>query len=75
MEAIIDVFRMTEIAPKVRAEIIIKLGRAINDQYGMNITEPLVGELVLTLDPQNPLLTDEFCKRHLIPLTPNPHEK
>lgn len=59
MENIIQVFRMTEINAKTRASIIIKLGRAINDQMGMNITEPIVYELVKLLDEQNDILSDE----------------
>lgn len=42
MKAIIDVFRMEEVSKETRAKIIIKLGRAINDEYAMNITEGLV---------------------------------
>jgi len=59
MQAIIDVYRMTEVAPKTRAQIIIKLGSAINGQYGSNITESLVYELVKTLDKDNPILQNE----------------
>lgn len=58
MKELIEIFRMEEIHPKTRAKIIIKLGRAINDQFGMNITEPLVYELVLVLDKENPILTE-----------------
>ncbi len=60
MKELIEVFRMTEIAPKLRASIIIRLGQAINDQYGMNLTEALVYELVAILDPDNSILTDEY---------------
>lgn len=64
MKSIIDVFRMDEVSKKTRAKIIIKLGRAINDQYAMNVTEGLVFELVSTLDPDNEILTDEhYLKR------------
>lgn len=54
----IDVYRMVEIDPKVRAKIIIQLGGAINSQYASNITEGLVYELVKTLDKDNPILND-----------------
>ena len=64
MKAIIDVFRMTEIDPLIRSEIIIKLGRCINDEHGINITEPLVYALVKVLDPLNPILTDEYYLKH-----------
>lgn len=64
MKAIIDVFRMEEVSKETRAKIIIKLGRAINDEYAMNITEGLVFELVSILDPNNEILTDEhYLKR------------
>ena len=59
MKEIIEVFRMTEISPKIRASIIIKLGRAINYQMGMNITEPIVYELVKLLDEENDILSNE----------------
>ena len=69
MDSIIAVFRMNEIAPKTRASVIIKLGIAINDQFGMNITEPLVYELVKLLDQENPILTDEHYLRLAQPKT------
>ena len=59
MNDLIEVFRMSEVSSEVRARIIVKLGRAINDTYGMNITEPLVYELVKLLDDNNPILKDE----------------
>lgn len=59
MKALIDVFRMDEISPKKRAKVIIKLGRAINNEHQSNITEPLVFELVLLLDPDNEILKDK----------------
>jgi len=59
MQELIEVFRMDEISPKVRAGIIIRLGQAINNQYGMNLTEALVYELVSVLEPGNKILTDD----------------
>ena len=64
MKSIIDVFRMEEVSKETRAKIIIKLGRAINDQYAMNITEGLVFELVSILDPNNEILTDNHYLRY-----------
>lgn len=58
MKSIIDVFRMNEVKPETRAKVIIKLGRAINHQYAMNITNELVYELVSILDPNNEILKD-----------------
>ncbi len=63
MKEIIDIFRMTEIDPRIRANIIILLGNAINFEHGANITEALVYQLVLVLDPENHILKDEFYKK------------
>jgi len=65
MKELIDVFRIYELPSKVRINIILKLGRAINNNYGMNITEELVYELVKTLDPKHPILDDEHYLRHV----------
>jgi hypothetical protein len=59
MNALIEVFRMTEIQPKTRAQVIIKLGDLINYEYGANVTEDIVFELVSLLDPENVILADE----------------
>lgn len=59
MKAIIDVFRMEEVSKETRAKIIIKLGNAINYEYGANVTEGIVFELVSILDPNNDILTNE----------------
>jgi len=66
MQALIDVFRMKEISAKTRVSIIIKIGISINNQYGMNITEPLVYELVKELDPNNKIINDINYTRFLI---------
>lgn len=60
MQSLIEVFRMTEVSVKVRCELLVKLGRAINDQYGGNYTEPLVLELIRTLDPKHKVCNDPF---------------
>lgn len=65
ISSIIDVFRMVEIDKKTRAKIIIQLGRAINNSMGMNLTEPLVYELVLLLEPENAILANDHYRRHL----------
>lgn len=64
MNALIEVFRMTEVSQQTRANIIIKLGGAINKEYAMNITEPLVYELVSQLDPNNPILSNDIFLRN-----------
>ncbi len=46
ISSLIEVYRMNEIAPVTRANVIVKLGEAINNALGGNITEPLVFELI-----------------------------
>ena len=58
MESIIQIFRMSELSVETRIKIIKKLGIAINNQLGSNITEPLVVELVLALDPESSIMDD-----------------
>lgn len=65
MQALIEVFRMVEVTPQTRVRIIIQLGRAINMEHGMNITEPLVYELVKQLEPHNEEIKSEHYTRHL----------
>lgn len=64
MKELIEVFRMNEVNPKTRAIIIIKLGIAINQEHGMNITEPLVYELVKQLDPDNEEIKSEHYQKY-----------
>ena len=71
MKELIEVFRMTEVPVPVRVRIIIQLGFAINAEYAMNITEPIVYELVKQLDPENIEVETSFYKRHLISNTAN----
>lgn len=65
MKELIEVFRMNEVSIGVRCRIIIQLGRAINFQFGANITEPLVYELVKQLDPENKDVETENYKKQL----------
>ena len=65
MQALIEVFRMVEVTPQTRVRIIIQLGNAINMEYGMNVTQPLVYELVKQLDPDNEEIKNEYYTRHL----------
>lgn len=65
MKALIDVFRMTEVSEKVRANIIVELGKAINMEYAANITEPLVAELVYQLDSEHEIFTNERYLKHV----------
>ena len=63
MKELIEIFRMNEVSIDVRCRIIIQLGRGINAQHGMNITEPLVYELVKQLDPENKDVETEYYLR------------
>lgn len=65
MKALIEVFRMDEISSATRCKIIIKLGSAINAEHCMNITEPLVYELVKALDPDNKEVEGEHYTKFL----------
>ena len=65
MESLIQVFRMNELSVETRIKILKKLGMAINNQVCMNITNALVYELVLALDPDNEVKNDEYYLRHL----------
>lgn len=67
MRDLIEVFRMNEISAKTRADLIIKLGVAINHQYASNLTEPVVCELVQLICPDHPVLTTEHYKRYMKP--------
>jgi hypothetical protein len=58
MNALIEIFRMNEVSVQTRIKLIKRLGNAINNEYAMNITEPLVYELVLALDPENEIKND-----------------
>jgi len=58
MNNLIEVFRMNEISPEARCEIIIELGKAINWKYGANLTEKIVYELVSLLLPNYPKLKE-----------------
>lgn len=65
MESIIQIFRMTEVSIAARIRIIKSLGKAINNQFGNNLTEELVYELVLALDPNDPIKTDEHYRYYV----------
>lgn len=65
MREIIEVFRMVELSVSVRCKIIIQLGHLVNMQYGANITEPIVYELVKKLDPLNQDVETEYYKNNV----------
>lgn len=63
MKDLIEVFRMNEIDKKTRARVIIKLGNMINYEHGANVTEDIVYELVMILDPENEVIKEERYQR------------
>lgn len=63
--ALFEIYRTSELFVKTRITLIKKLGNAINKTHGSNITEPLVYELVLLLDPNNEIKDDEHYKRFI----------
>ena len=65
MESIIQIFRMSELSVSTRIKIIMKLGEAINYQFGSYVTEGLVYELVLALDPDNEIVNNKRYTRHI----------
>ena len=62
MKDLIEVFRMSEISKETRARMIIKMGNMINMQYGSNLTEGIVFELVSILVPDHEILSMEHYK-------------
>lgn len=68
MESIIQVFRMNELSITTRVRVIKALGNAINNKTCMNVTDELVVELILALDPEleSDLKNDDRYKYVLI---------
>lgn len=56
---------MSELCIETRIKIIIELGIAINNQLCGNFTEALVYELVLALDPENPIKENQHYTKHV----------
>jgi hypothetical protein len=50
MKEIMEIFRVPELSIETKIKVIIKLGRALNDQMGMNWTDEIVAELVSILE-------------------------
>lgn len=65
MDNLIQIFRMNEISIQSRIKIIKKLGQCINHQYASNITEPLVYELILALNPEDSIQYDSHYKQFI----------
>jgi hypothetical protein len=65
MNALIEVYRMDEVSVKTRIRLLKKLSTAINFQYGANVTEELVIELILLLDKNYSFQNDEHLLKYL----------
>ena len=65
MKAIIDIFRMKELSIETRISIIKELGFCVNHEYGANVTEKLVVELVMALDPNNGIRGEKHYEHFL----------
>ena len=65
MKELIDVYRMEELSVETRANLIVKLGSAINNEHGANLTEPVVVELVRLLKPDHKIFSDDHYSRYL----------
>lgn len=65
MDSLIQIFRMNELSIQTRVRIMKQLGVAINHEFAANVTEAVVYELVIALDPSNSIKDDEQYKRYL----------
>jgi len=63
MQELIEVFRMKELTVDTRAKILIELGKLINFKYARNITEPLIYELIKTMDLKSDFLNNPFLQK------------
>lgn len=59
MKDLIEIYRMTEVSVATRCNLLVKAANLINFQCGANITEPLVYELLMLLDPNHKTLKDK----------------
>lgn len=61
MSDLITVFKMIELSPETRIRVIEKLGELINYQYGSNVSEPIVAELIhlLKIESEDKKLEDQ----------------
>ncbi len=64
MKELFEVFRMDSLSTHVRIRVILKLGELINREFGSNVTEPIVYELVKILDPNNKDVETDHYLRH-----------
>lgn len=65
ISALIEVYKMESISDGTKVNLIIKLGVAINCSMGSNFTEPLVWELVKSIDPNHEIITNQHYLFHI----------
>lgn len=65
VRTLFDIYKENSLSFDTRISLLKSLGRAINDHYAMNLTEPIVYELVRALDPDNSLLNDPNYFKYL----------
>ena len=59
MKELLEIFKMEEVSVAARIRLLKKFGRKINDENSANLTEEVVYELVLLLDPDDPIKEDK----------------
>lgn len=63
VQILFTIFNAEALSFKTKVSLMKQVGRAINDHYARNITEPIIYELVRSVDKKHPLLEDEHYKR------------
>ena len=58
LSILFEIYKYNEISVISRINLLKSFGKAINDTLGMNVTEPIIYELVKNLDANNKLLND-----------------
>lgn len=65
ISALIKVYEMKDVSKQTRADIIVKLGQAINYSFSSNVCEPIVVELVRLLVPNHEIFSQEHYQEYL----------
>ena len=65
MEELMNIFRMTEISVSARIRLLKKVGHLVNYQYSSNVTEPIIIELIMILDPNYDFSKDDHLKNFI----------
>jgi F0F1-type ATP synthase beta subunit len=65
MQELIEIFKMENLNKENKIKIIKEIGIFINEQFKNNVSEGLVIELVLALDPENNIKDEPRYKWYL----------